>query len=624
MCGIAGFWGKTDNKKEIIHRMMHSIKHRGPDEDGEAYVDDFSFGHVRLSIIDLEHGKQPLISEDGRYTMVFNGEIYNYLELRQLLATMGHRFHTYSDSEVLLNAYIRFGCKVVDYLNGMFAFAVYDKQTKELFAARDHFGIKPFYYYSDADNFVFASEIKALFKHPAVKKELDEQSLFEFLHFQFVLKKHTLFKNILKLEPATYIILKEGAITEKKRYWDPAFLIDSSKTMDEYADELLVLLESSMTGQVRSDVPVGAYLSGGIDSGIVSMLAAKNYIGNLKTFTGGFHESQAYDETRYAKIISDKIHSEHYEIFPTSDDFISNFEKLIYHMDEPAAGPGIFPQYMVSKLAAEHVKVVLGGQGGDEVFGGYTRYAVAYLEQCIKGAIFENQEEGKHIVTLHSIIANLSQLKQYVPMIKQQFASGLFDDMDKRYYRLINRSPNLPYLFNSGFLHTFNEEEIYGKYLEIFNAAKTPSYFNKMTCFDMNTLLPALLQVEDRMSMAVSLESRVPLLDRRIVELAACIPPTYKFAGGKTKHMLIQSVKNILPKQIIERKDKMGFPVPLNEWFKGPLKEYLSDVVNSAKFKNRGIFNHDNIILQIENENQFSRDLWGILCLETWFQQFID
>jgi asparagine synthase (glutamine-hydrolysing) len=332
----------------------------------------------------------------------------------------------------------------------------------------------------------------------------------------------------------------------------------------------------------------------------------------------------AYDETRYAKIISDKIHSEHFEIFPVVEDFISNFGKLMYHMDEPAAGPGIFPQYMVAKLAAQQVKVVLGGQGGDEVFGGYTRYAVAYLEQCIKGAIFENQEEGKHVVTLHSIISNLAQLKQYVPMIKQQFSSGLFDDMDRRYYRLINRSPNLSLLFNSGFLSSFREEEIYEKYLEIFNTSSTPSYFNKMTYFDMNTLLPALLQVEDRVSMAVSLESRVPLLDHRIVELAACIPPTYKFAGGKTKYMLIQAAKNILPKEIIERKDKMGFPVPLSEWFRGPLKEYLLDVVNSRNFISRGIFNYDNIILQIENENQFSRDLWGILCLETWFQQYFD
>jgi asparagine synthase (glutamine-hydrolysing) len=209
-------------------------------------------------------------------------------------------------------------------------------------------------------------------------------------------------------------------------------------------------------------------------------------------------------------------------------------------------------------------------------------------------------------------------------MIKQQFAFGLFEDMDQRYYRLINRSPNLEKLYQSDFIHSYKEEEIYGKYLEIFNASNTPSYFNKMTYFDMNTLLPALLQVEDRVSMAVSLESRVPLLDRRIVELAACIPPTFKFAGGKTKYMLIKAVKNILPKEIIERKDKMGFPVPLSEWFKGPLKEYLLDVVNSIQFKNRGVFNYVNINTQIENEDQFSRDLWGILCLETWFKKYID
>ncbi|MEI6899548.1 MAG: asparagine synthase (glutamine-hydrolyzing) [Bacteroidota bacterium] len=624
MCGLTGFWGNLPDKETILKNMMTTIKHRGPDEDGEAYLDQISLGHVRLSIIDLEHGKQPIKSEDGRFTMVFNGEIYNYLELRQLLSSKGHRFKTYSDSEVLLNAYIEFGKKVVDYLNGMFVFVIYDQVTKEMFIARDHFGIKPFYYYTENSHFIFASEIKALFKHPLVKKELDSQSLFEFLHFQFVLKKHTLFKNILKLEPATYMVIKNGEIAEKVQYWNLEFNINPTKSVEEYADELLVLLDSSMQGQVRSDVPVGAYLSGGIDSSIVSVLAANHYMGNLKTFTGGFHESPAYDETYYARIISKKIHSDHYEIFPTAADFIATFEKLVYHMDEPAAGPGLFPQYMVSSLASKHVKVVLGGQGGDEVFGGYARYAVAYLEQCIKGAIFENQEEGKHVVTLPSIISNLSLLKQYVPMIRQQFSSGLFDDMEKRYYRLINRSPNLELLFNKDLLHNFNEEDIFSKYLEIFNASNTPSYFNKMTFFDMKTLLPALLQVEDRVSMAVSLESRVPLLDKRIVELAATIPPTYKFAGGKTKYMLIQAVKNILPKEIIERKDKMGFPVPLNEWYAGPIKEYVMDIFSSKKTKERGIFNIDNITRSMEKEEKFSRDTWGAMNLEMWFRLFLD
>lgn len=628
MCGIAGFIGKGNyDPQATMEGMLESIAHRGPD-DRAIYQSSslpLTFGHVRLSIIDITHGKQPMTSADERYTLVFNGEIYNYLELRQQLIQKGCQLHTFSDTEVLLHMYITYGKDMLNQLNGMFAFAIYDNVEQTVFMARDHFGIKPLYYYNKNGTFVFASEIKALLKHPEISARRNEKGLYEYLTFQMVLDEDTLFHGVKKLEPASYMIIKDNQIIEKNEYWKLDYNnIDEETSEEVFADELLLLLQNSLSIQIRSDVPLGAYLSGGIDSSLVATLASKFYSNQLDTFTGGFKTGPEFDESKYAEIVSKSIDSKHHMIYPEANDFIDTFEKLVYHMDEPAAGPGLFPQYMVSKLASENVKVVLGGQGGDEIFGGYTRYAVAYLEQCLKGAIFETQEEGNHVVTLSSIIDNLPSLRGYFPMIKNQFAKGLFDPMDKRYFRLIDRSPNLHNWYQPDFLAGRDEDLIFERFAKVFNNPDTPSYFNKMTYYDLKTLLPSLLQVEDRVSMAVSIESRVPLLDRRIVELATKMPPTMKFAAGKTKHMLIKSVKNVLPKEIIERKDKMGFPTPLNEWVAGPMKGYVLDILRSQKARERGLYKINDIEKQLSSNPKFSRDLWGLLNLELWHKKFID
>jgi len=625
MCGLAGFYTKNKvSGYKAMNTMLEAIKHRGPDAKSVEIIDDMCFGHVRLSIIDIEHGKQPVKSSDGRFTLILNGEIYNYVELRQQLVDKGYMLKTHSDSEVLLYMYIAYGKKALNYINGMFVFAVYDNKEKTLFLARDHFGVKPIYYFQNKNFFVFASEIKAILKHPAVNTAPDMDSVYEYVILQFVMGKDTFFKNIYKLEPAHYMIVKEGQIIEKKEYWDFHYDIDDSKTKEEYVNELLLLLENSVMLQMRSDVPFGVYLSGGLDSSTVAALASKNYTGKLKTFSGGFKKPQGYDETKYARIVSEKIKSEHFEIFPTHQDFLKNFEKLVYIMDEPCAGPGLFPQYMVSKEASKHVKVVLGGQGGDEIFGGYARYSVAYLEQCLKGAIFETQEEGKHVVTLASIVPNLSLLKQYTQMIKKQFSTGLFDTMDRRYFNIINRLSNYTNIYNDHVVCQRFNNKVFEKFSKIFNKPKTKSYFNKMTYFDFKVSLPSLLHVEDRVGMSVSIETRVPLLDRRIVELAAKISPKLKFKNGKTKAIFIDTVKNILPHEITNRKDKMGFPVPLTEWFKGPLKDYVKDILLSKTAKKRGIYNTAKLEEILKLELQFDRGLWGLLCLETWFKTFID
>lgn len=624
MCGIVGFISQRNDKEHIIQKQLETLYHRGPDAQSKYIDNNIAFGHTRLAIIDIDNAVQPMTSIDNRYIIIFNGEIYNYLELRQHLVSKGIKFKTHSDTEVLLNMYIVYGKECVSKLNGMFAFAVYDKVKDSMFLARDHFGIKPLYYTYQNNDFIFASEVKAILEYPDIKAEVDQKSLNEYMTFQVMLKKHTLFKNIHSLEPATYLYLESGKIKEKKKYWEFDYNIDETLSEEEYTTELLHLLENSLNIQTRSDVPIGAYLSGGIDSSLVSTLASKNYFGDFHTFCGGFKDSKDFDETHYAQIVQKSINSIHHEIFPTSKDFTDNFEKIMYHMDYPEAGPGVFSQYMVSKLVSQHVKVVLGGQGGDEIFGGYTRYAVAYLEQALKGAIFETSEEGKHLVTLQSIIPNMAQLKNYIPLLKEQFKEGLFDPMDERYYRMMNRSHNLHKIYNQEFLSTFEEEQLLDKFKQVFNHPDTKSYFNKMTHFDLKTLLPALLHVEDRMSMAVSIESRVPILDYRIVELASKMPPAMKFSGGKTKAMLIKSVKNILPKEIINRKDKMGFPTPINNWLAGDLKEYALDILTSQKAKQRGYLNITNIEKQINQSGQFSRDLWGALNLEMWHRKFID
>jgi asparagine synthase (glutamine-hydrolysing) len=625
MCGIAGIWSKNAHNQELVRQMMDSIKHRGPDGEGLlSPAENLTLGHVRLSIIDLKQGHQPMQTSNKDYTIVFNGEIYNYIELQKVLSKAGISLQTNSDTEVLLYMYQIYGEKMLQKLNGMFAFAIYDKKKDIVFAARDHFGIKPFYYFEKDGIFAFSSEIKALFKVPEIKTQVDEKSLNEYLTFQFVLKKHTLFKNIFKLEPGTFLMIRKGEIIEKKRYWKIDFTVKEAKSEEQYSEELLALLQRSMSLQMRSDVPVGAYLSGGLDSSAVTMLASNNTSEPLNTFTGAFAESKDFDETEFAKIAAKASNANQYITYPKYADFIDYFEKIVYMMDEPAAGPGVFPQFMVSKLASEHVKVVLGGQGGDEIFGGYARYAVAYLEQCLKGAIFETQEKGQHIVTLNSIIKNLPLLKQYIPLLKKQFSSGLFEPMDRRYFQLIDRSPNLKNIYREELLKSRDENALFNKFSQIFNRADTLSYFNKMTHFDMETLLPSLLHVEDRASMAFSLESRVPLLDKNIVELAAKIPSPMKFAGGKTKYMLIKALEDIVPKKIIQRKDKMGFPVPLNQWISGPLKDYCMDLLTDQTARNRGLLKTEAIENQINNEGKFSRELWGALNLEVWHRKFID
>jgi asparagine synthase (glutamine-hydrolysing) len=579
-----------------------------------------------LSIIDLsEAGRQPMTNEDGRYWIVLNGEIYNYQELRQQLIQRGHRLRSHSDTEVILHLYEEEGSACVRRLNGMFAFCIWDSRDRVLFAARDHFGIKPFYYTVRNETFLFASEIKALFASGGITPEINPDGLADYLTFQFCLGDKTMFRDVYKLLPGHYMLIGADGRLDIQKYWEVDFQVDTSHTGEYFEHQLLRLLEDAVRLQLTADVPVGAHLSGGLDSSTVASLAASLLDSQIHTFSGGFRDGSQYDETPYARLLAGRANTRHHEVFPGAQDFVEILPRLIYHMDEPAAGPGLFPQYYVSKLAGENVKVVLGGQGGDEIFGGYARYLVAYLEECIRGGIEGTQEENKYVVTFDSILDNLPQLQGYQPMLKHFWRDGLFDRSDLRYFRLIDRSAETRQFVDPALASGQQGYSPLEAFRELFNEGNLGSYINRMTRFDMKTLLPALLHVEDRTSMAVSLESRVPLLDHRIVELVASIPPGIKYKGGRSKHIFRQVVQHIVPEEIYNRKDKMGFPVPLNEWYqKPPVQGFVRDALSSLQARRNGFLDGVQVDSLLSSERAFGRSVWGLLSLELWMQAFID
>ncbi len=625
MCGLVGIIhkeGKSINR-QILAQMLSVLHHRGPDDEGYMMDGQVAFGHKRLTIIDAALGSQPM-SGDG-LSIVFNGEIYNYIELRNELIQLGHSFETNSDTEVILRMYLEFGEDCVARLNGMFAFLIYDRQRRRIFAARDHLGVKPLYYRAGRDSIIFASEIKALLQYPQVVAEPEDSAIRDYLTFQFVIGERTLFKGIFKLLPGHFQIIELADLSVRTVcYWEPHFHVDLAHTEKYFLEELRGLLENAAKIQMRSDVPLGTYLSGGLDSSIVTMLAARHSTESVKTFTGAFAEGPEFDESDYAREVAAACNAQSFVMVPEEMEFVDLLPKLIWHMDEPAAGPGLFPQYILARAARKHVKVVLGGQGGDEIFGGYARYVVAYLEQALKGAIFESNEEKEHIVNLQSILPNLPALKQYTPMLRSFWEEGAFAPMDRRYFQLVDRSAGALQMFSEDFRAGFDREAAFARFQSVFNHPDTKSYYNKMTHFDMMSSLPALLHVEDRVSMAASLESRVPLLDCRIVDLVTSMPAPLKFKGAEMKYALKRAIGDILPPRILNRKDKMGFPVPLHLWARGKAREFLRDTLLSEDCRSRGIFDDTAVEKLLDAEQPFGRRLWGLLNLELWYRRFID
>jgi asparagine synthase (glutamine-hydrolysing) len=626
MCGIAGIFDTKKRGIEFIDQklsvMGELIAHRGPDAHGfwTHSTKSLGFAHRRLSILDLSpEADQPMVASTGD-VIVFNGEIYNYLELRKQL--LPHwSFQTDSDTEVILAAYRVYGADCVKHFKGMFAFALWDGE--KLFCARDHFGIKPFYYAYQDGVFYFASESKALL--PFLSEiATNRQAFVEYVTFQYPMGEQTLFEHVRQLEPAHAMFITPKADPKVWRYWDVHYQMDYSHSESYFSDRLEALLLESVELHLRADVKVGAYVSGGVDSSLIGLLASEEKKEALPFFHGRFLEGEQFDESAYASVVARQSTSSLHICDITANDFERTLERIMYHLDFPVAGPGVFPQYMVSEMAAKHVKVVLGGQGGDEIFGGYARYVMAYFEQCIKAAIEGNYQQGQFVVTAESIIPNLQVLEAYKPLLKRFWSKGLFESLEKRYFSLVNRAPDLE---KEAHLSQAERAYVYQQFLDVFNMAKferAESYFDSMTHFDFKCLLPGLLHVEDRMSMAHGLEARVPFLYHPLIEFMATIPANIKFKDGRMKHLLKQTFSHVLPEAVSARKDKMGFPVPLTEWMNTGLKEYVFDIMNTGLTRQDGFINYQHVMRDFETSGSFSRKQWGFLCYEVWQQQFHD
>jgi asparagine synthase (glutamine-hydrolysing) len=627
MCGIAGIFSlasapvpRLGASLELLSRM---VEHRGPDGHGTWAAASRRVGlvHRRLAIIDLSDAAHQPMAGPGPTVITYNGEIYNYPELRAGLSC-GWDFRSTSDTECVLAAYDRYGTDCLNHLRGMFAFAIWDDRRRRLFCARDRFGVKPLYYTVVGDLFIFASEAKALLPFlPQI--DTDPEALAEYLTFQYTIGEATLFRGIKQLLPGHALVVEDGNI-RVWRYWDVRYEIDADHNAHYFERRLVELLDDSVGLHLRSDVPVGAYLSGGIDSSLIAILAGATEGGVTQCFHGRFSQFPGYDESDYAVTAAQRVKAELHVVDITARHFRDHIADVLYHLDFPVAGPGSFPQFIVSQLAARNLKVVLGGQGGDEIFGGYARYLLAYFEQCIKAALDGTYKNGNFVVTIESIVPNLSLLREYKPLMSEFWREGLFGGLDERYFRLIDRSTDMEQEVDWSAL---DRSRVFEEFLAIFNNqsnVRKEAYFDKMTHFDFKCLLPALLQVEDRMSMAHGLESRVPFLDHPLIEFLATVPADVKFEGGRMKHLLKLAYANVLPEEIVNRRDKMGFPVPLKEWFSGELRDLVQDTFHSRNARQRPFLNADAVLGNFETATRFSRRVWGLLCLELWHQIFHD
>ncbi len=615
MCGINGIYNLSNNIidiKQNLLKMNKLLKHRGPDGDNIWIKNNIGFGHVRLSIIDLtDNASQPMTVNN--YTITFNGEIYNYKKLKDEINYWN--FQSNSDTEVIIALYSKYNEKCVDYLVGMFSFTIWDHNNNKLFCARDRFGIKPFYYLFQDNIFYFASEVKALL--PFLNKlEEDIDGITEYLIFQYSISNNIMIKHIKQLLPAHNLIIENNMININK-YWELDYNNKIELTEEEYCKKIKELIDESINLHLVSDVPISSYISGGLDSSIITLLASKNIKLNY-LFHGNFVEYPNCDESYYAKIIANQIDIDIKIKNINYDDFKDNIKKIIYYLDYPIAGPGSFCQYMISLLASKYTKVILGGQGADELFGGYVRYLIPYLDKCINDSI--NNENNN----LLKLIPNMKILNEYKSMIKHFFSKNMFGKLDEQYFFLINRANELNDVINWEYL---SKEKIYDLYKKKFNNSKIPEtdYFNKMLHFDLEYSLPGLLHVEDRVSMACGIESRVPFINHNIIEFISKIPEQNKINYGDTKHLLKKTFNELLPNEIKDRKDKMGFPVPLNEWFKNELKDFFIETMKSLKNRKVKFLNiNEDFINNINTNSIFTRKYWILFSLELWYQNYFD
>jgi asparagine synthase (glutamine-hydrolysing) len=626
MCGIAGFISKDKNtpvaaREILLDQMCKVIEHRGPDEQGLAVEGRAALGMRRLSIIDLKTGQQPIYTEDGNSFIVFNGEIYNYQELKKELESLGHRFKTNSDTETILHAYEEFGADCLEKLRGMFAFAIWNRREESLFIARDRVGKKPlFYALTEKGNFVFGSELKVLLTHGEISKEIDYSALDAYLTFGYVPEEFCIFKNVQKLAPAHFLIFKNGEIRTEK-YWDFNYgKIENLKTEEEYAENLRELIKESVKIRLISEVPLGAFLSGGIDSstivGMMSQISEKP----VKTFSIGFNED-TFDELKYARIAAKHFNTEHHE-FVVTPDLVEIVDELVRHFDEPFADPSALPTFMVSKMARDFVTVVLSGDGGDELFAGYTRYVtdkkrsgLEKLPQAIRQNLLKPLSEA---------LPHGTKGKNYLYNVSLEAIDRYIDSIS-HFGKLGKKS-----LYSKVFLA--NQNGNFGKSEELFrqiaNSVSTGNPIDNLLYLDSKTYLPSdILTKVDRMSMAASLEARVPLLDHKLIEFVTQIPTALKLKGLETKYIFRKAVVGIVPGEILNR-PKQGFGVPINEWINLQLRDKIHETLSDKRALERGYFDAKYIKVLLDEHAAKRRDhsysLWILYMLELWHREYLD
>ena len=600
MCGFAGQYNFNHQPviKEDIENMGYVITHRGPDYVGYHYnKEGLGICHRRLSIIDLtEEANQPMANEDESIWIVFNGEITNYIELKSKLESNGVAFRTKSDTEIIIKMYEWYGIECLKQLNGMFAFVLWDSKNKRFLAARDRIGIKPFYYTLQAKCIIFASEIKSILEHPSVTKEMNRTAINNYLNFDHQIDQQTWFQDIFSLDPGHYILIENEHIKFKK-FWDINFNVDYNRSFDSFVDELREITIDAVKMNWRSDVPVGAHLSGGIDSSsIVSIASAFNE--NIYTYSSAFDLGHAYDEREEIKIVSEKFKTLHHQFTVNESKLFEILPKIIWHLDEPTVGPAIIPMFYISQLIRETgIKVVNGGQGVDEMFAGYPTFFSLAARQ-----IFESLKKKNHTPLLEYFYFT-SYLKK--------------SDYFKRKLKSASVIPSWlrsPYRYN-----TLDQVE------HIHNATQGMDFFEKYTYTRLKYYLPALLQQEDRLSMASSIESRVPLLDNRILDLSLQIPSYYKIRQGTTKFVFRAAMRGIVPEKILENKVKRGYPTPISVWFSNSLFTKMMEALDEKnticqEFIDTRELKNILMMQKINPQSNFSMPLWKFLVLKTWHE----
>lgn len=630
MCGICGIVSRDrgiSEAKTLIKQMCDQIIHRGPDAEGYHINNSMAFGMRRLKIIDLETGNQPIFNEDGTIGVVFNGEIYNFLELRQQLLEKGHTFSSRSDTEVLVHLYEEEGEKLVNKLRGMFAFCIWDQKKGKVFLARDRLGIKPLFYHVTPQYFLFASELKSILAMPFVKREIDFNSLSDYFTFLYVPAPRTIFENINKLPPAHFIVFENGGI-EIKRYWNLEFASDGfSKDENEYIEEFLEIFKESVKCRLISDVPLGAFLSGGIDSSLVVAMMSELSHRPVETFSIGYRGSGAYfDERKYSRLVAERFDTNHHEFIIEPPNVKELLDKIVPQFDEPFADASAIPNFLLSKETRRYVTVALSGLGGDELCGGYERYVGCLLaetyrrlpsvltERLIPSAVrrLPDSKNGNHLnerLKRFVSTANLPFLQRYLEIV------GTFNEQEKEL------------LFTKEALGCVSRptskvfSQIYGELPHGINP------INAMSFIDINTyLVDDLLTLTDRMSMANSLEARVPLIDHHLVEFFASVPPHLKIKNYSKKYLLKKAAEKLLPKEVIYRK-KMGFSVPLVVWFRNEMREYVKKALSPEQVNKAGLFNH-NYISRVLGEHfsgkrNYDEKIWALINFMKWHEIYM-